>query len=221
MKRYDCTDGGAQFCQGCYTMAEDSLGDYVKYEDHAAEVERLTQTREADMEVYHQVYMVLLNAGDDKYLGALEQAQALVAKVERLRGLLAIERGCDECWKGTSCGAHCHMNDAALGTAVQPTAAPKCPECGETMKETRGGPGMWECVHIGYVSGSTDNSADQPTTARLCTHPPGCTYCNWCGWRAADNPSTNSPEISSGLVVADDEKAAPRLPPSAASSPYR
>lgn len=37
--------------------------------------------READFEVYHQVYMVLLNAGTDKYLGALEQAQALVARL--------------------------------------------------------------------------------------------------------------------------------------------
>ena len=44
--------------------------------------------READFEVYHQVYMVLLNAGTDPYLGALEQAQALVARLAEARGLL-------------------------------------------------------------------------------------------------------------------------------------
>jgi hypothetical protein len=47
VKRYDCTDGGAQWCQGCYTMTENSLGGYVKYEDYDAlrgEVERLRET---------------------------------------------------------------------------------------------------------------------------------------------------------------------------------
>jgi hypothetical protein len=33
VKRYDCGNGGAQFCQGCYTMEENALGDYVRYED--------------------------------------------------------------------------------------------------------------------------------------------------------------------------------------------
>lgn len=44
--------------------------------------------READFEIYHQVYMVLLNAGTDKYLGALEQAQALVARAENAEAAL-------------------------------------------------------------------------------------------------------------------------------------
>ena len=44
---------------------------------------------EADFEIYHQVYMVLLNAGTDKYLGALEQAQALVARAENAEAALA------------------------------------------------------------------------------------------------------------------------------------
>lgn len=34
VKRYDCTSGGAQFCQGCYTMTQDELGDYVTFEDY-------------------------------------------------------------------------------------------------------------------------------------------------------------------------------------------
>lgn len=34
VKRYDCTNGGAQFCQGCYRMDEDEQGDYVRWEDY-------------------------------------------------------------------------------------------------------------------------------------------------------------------------------------------
>ena len=33
-KRYDCTNGGAQFCQGCYTMTENAHGDWVLFEDY-------------------------------------------------------------------------------------------------------------------------------------------------------------------------------------------
>lgn len=36
VKRYDCTSGGARFCQGCYTMTETELGDYVASEDYDA-----------------------------------------------------------------------------------------------------------------------------------------------------------------------------------------
>jgi hypothetical protein len=34
VKRYNCTNGGASFCQGCYTMTECELGDYVSSEDY-------------------------------------------------------------------------------------------------------------------------------------------------------------------------------------------
>ena len=40
IKRYDCTDGGAQFCAGCYTMTEDSLGDYVSFWDYDRHLSR-------------------------------------------------------------------------------------------------------------------------------------------------------------------------------------
>lgn len=42
IQRFDCTNGGAQFCQGCYQMEQDSDGEYVRYVDHAAEIARLT-----------------------------------------------------------------------------------------------------------------------------------------------------------------------------------
>lgn len=44
VKRYDCSNGGASFCQGCYTMEECELGDYISSEDYdqlAAENKRL------------------------------------------------------------------------------------------------------------------------------------------------------------------------------------
>lgn len=34
VKRYDCTDGGARFCQGCYTMSECEFGEYVSWDDY-------------------------------------------------------------------------------------------------------------------------------------------------------------------------------------------
>ena len=43
VKRFNCTSGGAQFCQGCYTMErDDEYGDYVRFEDY----ERLTAERD-------------------------------------------------------------------------------------------------------------------------------------------------------------------------------
>lgn len=36
VKRYDCTNGKAQYCYGCYKMDEDADGDYVTFEDYAA-----------------------------------------------------------------------------------------------------------------------------------------------------------------------------------------
>lgn len=44
--RFDCTSGGAQFCQGCYTMTSDSEGEYVRHEDYA----KLEQQRAALVE---------------------------------------------------------------------------------------------------------------------------------------------------------------------------
>lgn len=32
--RYDCGNGGAQHCYGCYSMEEHESGDYVRYEDY-------------------------------------------------------------------------------------------------------------------------------------------------------------------------------------------
>jgi hypothetical protein len=41
IERFDCTSGGYAWCQGCYTMESDKDGDYVRYEDHVAELKLL------------------------------------------------------------------------------------------------------------------------------------------------------------------------------------
>ena len=53
-----------------------------------AELAAAKANAEADQEVYHQVYMVLLNAGANKYLGAYEQAKALVARLTKAERLI-------------------------------------------------------------------------------------------------------------------------------------
>lgn len=77
----------------------------------AAEIESLRSRLEADFEIYHQVYMVLLNAGTDKYLGALEQAQALVARAENAEAAL-VETASD-------LDAACRGHDAAHAACVK------------------------------------------------------------------------------------------------------
>lgn len=47
VKRYDCTSGGAKFCQGCYTMTENELGDYVASEEYDAPLSLIAEMLEA------------------------------------------------------------------------------------------------------------------------------------------------------------------------------
>jgi hypothetical protein len=54
VKRYDCTDGGARFCQGCYTMSECEFGEYVSWDDYEsllAERDRLREDRDSQQRV--------------------------------------------------------------------------------------------------------------------------------------------------------------------------
>ncbi len=55
VKRYDCTDGGARFCQGCYTMSECEFGEYVSWDDYdalLAERDRLREALTAMLEIH-------------------------------------------------------------------------------------------------------------------------------------------------------------------------
>lgn len=48
IQRYDCTNGGTQWCQGCYTMTPDNNGNYVRFDDHEAELAALRAELEAE-----------------------------------------------------------------------------------------------------------------------------------------------------------------------------
>lgn len=50
VERFDCTNGGALFCNGCYFMDERDDGDYVRYEDYAA-LERRLESAERVVDV--------------------------------------------------------------------------------------------------------------------------------------------------------------------------
>lgn len=54
---------------------------------------------------------------------ALTRVQELEADVDRLRKLLAVARGCGECWQGTPCGADCRMADVELRRLVRDNMA--------------------------------------------------------------------------------------------------
>lgn len=70
VKRYDCTDGGAQFCAGCYTMTEDSLGDYVKFDEYNAVELRVLEAL--------RVLNTIDETGDDHYYGIADQARLIL-----------------------------------------------------------------------------------------------------------------------------------------------
>ncbi len=46
VKRYDCTNGGAKWCQGCYQMSEHPQGDYVAADDYAKLADEAQALRE-------------------------------------------------------------------------------------------------------------------------------------------------------------------------------
>lgn len=44
VERFNCTDGGARYCYGCYQMTPDNeYGDYVSYDDYAALLQQLAE----------------------------------------------------------------------------------------------------------------------------------------------------------------------------------
>ena len=48
----------------------------------------MRRSKEADAEVYHQLYMTLHNAGSDPYLGAMEQAKAIISERDEAVALI-------------------------------------------------------------------------------------------------------------------------------------
>lgn len=80
VERFNCTNGGAQFCQGCYTMKPDSEGEYVRHEDYA----KLEQQRAALVEALDPQ---TIEAIADE-IGSAEHS----ARAESLRGIARRQR---------------------------------------------------------------------------------------------------------------------------------
>ena len=53
--RFDCSNGSAQFCYGCYQMERYEHGDYVLYDSYAELEARIAQLEE-ELALYQQGY---------------------------------------------------------------------------------------------------------------------------------------------------------------------
>lgn len=80
VKRYDCTNGGAQHCYGCYTMKGDELGDYVEWEAYEA--------LKAERDAWHERAVMTLekkNEWADRARKAESERNYLITETEKLR----------------------------------------------------------------------------------------------------------------------------------------
>lgn len=79
-ERFDCTNGSAQWCYGCYTMTRDDLGDYVLAEDYDA-------LRNASEALQAEIERLRAEVAEWKRAAAAQETEikALRAEVERLR----------------------------------------------------------------------------------------------------------------------------------------
>lgn len=82
VERFNCTNGGAQFCQGCYTMTPDSEGEYVRHDDYA----KLEQQRAALVDRVTALVEALkaMLEEDDGGMAAAQAKSALKAAGEGL-----------------------------------------------------------------------------------------------------------------------------------------
>lgn len=83
VKRYDCTDGGSKFCQGCYTMTECEYGDYVAWEDFDAMRERAEKAEQTLQRLESEAVYTAAGVASDR-----EHIQHLKGRVDLLEGLL-------------------------------------------------------------------------------------------------------------------------------------
>ncbi len=71
-KRYECGNGNASYCYGCYQMQEDSDGEYVKYDDYAALRERVIELEAKNAELERLCESTYVARGADAYNHACE-----------------------------------------------------------------------------------------------------------------------------------------------------
>ncbi|HJS06910.1 MAG TPA: hypothetical protein VJ809_04595 [Pirellulales bacterium] len=80
VERLNCTNGGSQYCYGCYQMTIDNeYGDYVSYDDYDALLRRLAE-RDADREVFEHNYL----REEEKAASFRRRAEAAEARVREL-----------------------------------------------------------------------------------------------------------------------------------------
>lgn len=84
---YDCSNGGAEFCHGCYTMErDDEYGDYVTYEDYAtlqAKLERaveFAQHKPSCRKIREQYWAAKCTCGLDAFLAEINAQRLLLEK---------------------------------------------------------------------------------------------------------------------------------------------
>lgn len=77
MQKYNCTNGGARFCDGCYQMSEDTDGLWYRVSDVAAHVDELNAELEASRlrEVRLQEMVSVAESDRDKFKAVLSGAQ--------------------------------------------------------------------------------------------------------------------------------------------------
>lgn len=81
LKRFDCTNGRAQHCYGCYTMTQDAEGDYVLAQDaydKVAVLEAQITTLKTQLKDSKEVYASL--AASFKAVGNYFDGRILYAK---------------------------------------------------------------------------------------------------------------------------------------------
>ncbi len=90
VKRFDCTNGGAKWCQGCYQMTEHPQGDYVSAEDYAAlEAEaRALRQQVADRSIWIvPERMVKTERSSDEYDMCADHWNACLDELARINGM--------------------------------------------------------------------------------------------------------------------------------------
>ncbi|HCW1005730.1 hypothetical protein [Pseudomonas aeruginosa] len=143
VKRFDCTNGGAKWCQGCYQMTEHPQGDYVSAEDYAAlEAEaRALRQQVADRSILVvPERMVKTEQSSDEYDMCADHWNACLNELARLNGLTVSASALDTLRRFAT-GEVGHLNNGHCPDDLEGHEArdPDCPVCRaliETGKES-------------------------------------------------------------------------------------
>lgn len=95
VERFNCTNGGARYCYGCYQMTPDNeYGDYVSYDDYAALLQQLAE-RDAAIDTARQ-WALDEQANGVRMHERAHAAEARVRELERDAARLDYLDSCSE-----------------------------------------------------------------------------------------------------------------------------